>query len=79
MTLKSTKTLRTHDRWIHLGKDKKSLIINTIYKYRSENPGIFNWEIRDKLLKHNVCHEQNVPKLDIIQYYSRNIHKKRTF
>ena len=74
-TLISNKALKAHIRWIHLEENKKSLIINAIYTYKSENPGIFNWEIRDKLLKQNVCHEQNVPTLDTIKNFNQYIKK----
>lgn len=32
-----------------------------IEEYKRENPGMFSWEIRDKLLKDGVCDRNNVP------------------
>lgn len=32
-----------------------------IEEYKRENPGMFSWEIRDKLLKDGICDRNNVP------------------
>lgn len=32
-----------------------------IEEYKTENPGMFSWEIRDKLLKDGICDRNNVP------------------
>ena len=32
-----------------------------IEDYKRENPGMFSWEIRDRLLKDGVCDRNNVP------------------
>ncbi|GAA6082702.1 paired box protein Pax-7b isoform X1, partial [Tachysurus ichikawai] len=32
-----------------------------IEEYKRENPGMFSWEIRDKLLKDGVCDRSSVP------------------
>lgn len=32
-----------------------------IEEYKRENPGMFSWEIRDKLLKDGMCDRNNVP------------------
>ncbi|XP_031415939.1 paired box protein Pax-3a isoform X2 [Clupea harengus] len=37
-----------------------------IEEYKRENPGIFSWEIRDKLLKDGICDRNNVPSVSSI-------------
>lgn len=32
-----------------------------IEEYKRDNPGMFSWEIRDKLLKDGVCDRSTVP------------------
>lgn len=32
-----------------------------IEEYKRDNPGMFSWEIRDKLLKDGICDRNNVP------------------
>lgn len=32
-----------------------------IEEYKRENPGMFSWEIRDKLLKDGICDRNSVP------------------
>lgn len=32
-----------------------------IEEYKRDNPGMFSWEIRDKLLKDCICDRNNVP------------------
>ena len=71
--------MKAHVRWIHLEENKKSLIINAIYTYKSENPGIFAWEIRDKLLNDKVCCEDNVPMLTTIKFVGQHIKKQYDF
>ena len=74
----SNKALKAHLRWAHLEENKKSLINNAIYAYRSENPKIFSWEIRDKLLRDRVCCEDDVPFTTSIQYIGRHFNKQYT-
>lgn len=38
----------------------------TIGQYRREQPGIFSWELRDCLLRENVCSRENLPSLSSI-------------
>ena len=37
-----------------------------IEQYRREQPGIFSWELRDRLLRENVCNRENLPSLSSI-------------
>nr|BAF56223.1 Pax-D2 [Anthopleura japonica] len=37
-----------------------------IDRYRKEQPGIFSWEIRERLLRENVCFETTLPSLSSI-------------
>lgn len=38
----------------------------TIGQYRREQHGIFSWELRDCLLRENVCSRENLPSLSSI-------------
>ncbi|KAL1261197.1 hypothetical protein QQF64_009024 [Cirrhinus molitorella] len=42
-----------------------------IEEYKRENPGIFSWEIRDKLLKEGICDRNNVPSVSAISRIMR--------
>ncbi|XP_030634638.1 paired box protein Pax-3b isoform X2 [Chanos chanos] len=42
-----------------------------IEEYKRDNPGIFSWEIRDKLLKDRVCDRNNVPSVSAISRIMR--------
>ncbi|TRY96801.1 hypothetical protein DNTS_005132 [Danionella cerebrum] len=37
-----------------------------IEEYKRDNPGMFSWEIRDKLLKDGICDRNNVPSVSSI-------------
>ncbi|KAL9987077.1 hypothetical protein ACROYT_G001319 [Oculina patagonica] len=37
-----------------------------IEQYRREQPGIFSWELRDRLLHENICSRENLPSLSSI-------------
>lgn len=37
-----------------------------IEQYRREQPGIFSWELRDRLLQENICSRENLPSLSSI-------------
>ena len=39
------------------------LIVQTISRLKNENPSIFAWEIREKLLKNKVCTHENMPSV----------------
>uniref|UniRef100_A0A3Q2CKU3 Paired box 7 n=1 Tax=Cyprinodon variegatus TaxID=28743 RepID=A0A3Q2CKU3_CYPVA len=43
-----------------------------IEEYKEENPGIFSWEIRDKLLKDGVCDRGTVPSVSAISRVLRH-------
>nr|CAD7574685.1 unnamed protein product [Timema californicum] len=39
---------------------------NRIEDYKKENPGIFSWEIRDRLIKDGLCDRSNAPSVSAI-------------
>ncbi|KAK3103799.1 hypothetical protein FSP39_021978 [Pinctada imbricata] len=41
-------------------------VVETIHRYKEENPTIFAWEIREKLLLDRVCNIDNVPSISSI-------------
>ncbi|TWW73263.1 Paired box protein [Takifugu flavidus] len=43
-----------------------------IEEYKRENPGMFSWEIRDKLLKDGICDRNNVPSVSAISRVIRS-------
>ncbi|XP_070184436.1 paired box protein Pax-3-like, partial [Littorina saxatilis] len=43
-----------------------------IEDYKKENPGVFSWEIRDKLLKEAVCDRNSVPSVSSISRVLRS-------
>uniref|UniRef100_A0A3B5RB81 Paired box 3a n=1 Tax=Xiphophorus maculatus TaxID=8083 RepID=A0A3B5RB81_XIPMA len=43
-----------------------------IEEYKRENPGMFSWEIRDKLLKDGICDRNNVPSVSAISRVMRS-------
>lgn len=48
------------------------LIVEHISRYKNENPSIFAWEIRDKLLKSKICNHDNIPSVIYIYYKKLN-------
>merc|ERR1712086_307632 len=34
--------------------------------YKSENPGVFSWEVRDRLIKDGICDKNTVPSVSAI-------------
>ncbi|XP_067108663.1 paired box protein Pax-3-like isoform X1 [Osmerus mordax] len=42
-----------------------------IEEYKRDNPGMFSWEIRDKLLKDGICDRNNVPSVSSISRIMR--------
>lgn len=39
---------------------------NRIEEYKKENPGIFSWEIRDRLVKEGICDRTTAPSVSAI-------------
>ncbi|XP_072027325.1 uncharacterized protein [Amphiura filiformis] len=48
------------------------LVVKKIMGYKHENPSIFAWEIRDKLLQERVCDETTIPSVSSINRILRN-------
>uniref|UniRef100_A0A8C2EGX5 Paired box 3b n=1 Tax=Cyprinus carpio TaxID=7962 RepID=A0A8C2EGX5_CYPCA len=42
-----------------------------VEEYKREKPGIFSWEIQDKLLKEGICDRNNVPSVSAISRIMR--------
>jgi paired box protein 6 len=38
-------------------------IVDCISQYKKDNPSIFAWEIRDRLLKQKICNHNNIPSV----------------
>lgn len=51
---------------LNKARDVTPEIEQKIDHYRNENGGIFSWEIRDRLLRENVCTKSTVPSLNAI-------------
>lgn len=49
-----------------------SRVVDAIRRYKEKDPGIFAWEIRDKLLADAVCDKYNVPSVSSISRILRN-------
>lgn len=47
-------------------------VVDAITRYKVENPTMFAWEIRDRLLAENVCTNDNVPSVSSINRIVRN-------
>uniref|UniRef100_A0A914WYN0 Paired domain-containing protein n=1 Tax=Plectus sambesii TaxID=2011161 RepID=A0A914WYN0_9BILA len=47
-------------------------VVDTIALYKRQNPTMFAWEIRDKLLQDGVCDQDNVPSVSSINRIVRN-------
>ncbi|XP_069173304.1 paired box protein Pax-5-like isoform X3 [Procambarus clarkii] len=48
------------------------LVVDAIARYKRENPTMFAWEIRDRLLAESVCTQENVPSVSSINRIVRN-------
>ncbi|EEC14407.1 paired box protein, putative [Ixodes scapularis] len=49
-----------------------SLVVASIRELKRKDPGIFAWEIRDRLLAEGVCDKANVPSVSSISRILRN-------
>lgn len=47
-------------------------VVKNIREYKQSDPGIFAWEIRDRLLADGVCDKYNVPSVSSISRILRN-------
>jgi len=53
------------------------LIVEKIKQYKTENPSIFAWEIRDKLFRTKICNNDNMPS---VSFFLNNFkHKHADF
>ncbi|XP_067008920.2 paired box protein Pax-2a [Anabrus simplex] len=48
------------------------LVVEAIANYKRENPTMFAWEIRDRLLAEGICSQDNVPSVSSINRIVRN-------
>lgn len=49
-----------------------SNVVDAISRYKQENPTVFAWEIRDRLLAEGVCSQENIPSVSSINRIVRN-------
>lgn len=47
-------------------------VVDSIANYKRENPTMFAWEIRDRLLAEGICSQDNVPSVSSINRIVRN-------
>ncbi|KAG1705104.1 Paired box protein Pax-2a [Nymphon striatum] len=47
-------------------------VVDTIADYKKQNPTMFAWEIRDRLLTDGVCDQDNIPSVSSINRIVRN-------
>ncbi|KAF6039030.1 hypothetical protein EB796_002685 [Bugula neritina] len=47
-------------------------VVDAIIKYKQENPTMFAWEIRDRLLSESICTQENIPSVSSINRIVRN-------
>ena len=71
-------SLQFHSRFYETGNYKAGVIggskpkvatphvVDAIAKYKKDNPTMFAWEIRDRLLSEGVCTHDNVPSVSSI-------------
>ena len=44
-------------------------VVDAISKYKKDNPTMFAWEIRDRLLAEGICNQDNVPSVSSINRF----------
>ena len=44
-------------------------VVNKILQLKRDNPSIFAWEIRNRLLEEKVCAEDNLPSVSSVNRY----------
>ncbi|XP_032235238.2 paired box protein Pax-6 isoform X1 [Nematostella vectensis] len=47
-------------------------VVNKILQYKQQNPTIFAWEIRDRLVEEGICDRENTPSVSSINRILRN-------
>lgn len=47
-------------------------VVEKVRRYKTENPQMFAWEIRQKLLSEGICHEKNIPSISSINRIIRD-------
>ena len=50
-------------------------IAQRIMEYRKEQPGLFSWEIRDRLVQESLCSKESTPSLSSISRLLKNKHE----
>ena len=48
-------------------------VVDAISKYKKENPTMFAWEIRDRLLTEGICSQENVPSVSSINRWALDL------
>ena len=48
-------------------------LVTYIEKCKNENPGMFSWEIRERLIKEGMCDRTNVPSVTTISRVLRGV------
>ncbi|CAP25201.2 Protein CBG04481 [Caenorhabditis briggsae] len=52
-------------------------VVEKIEEYKRDQPSIFAWEIRDKLLSDNICNNETIPSVSSINRVLRNLTSKK--
>ena len=47
-------------------------VVKRIIRIKTDNPGMFAWEIREQLLAHRVCDPSSIPSVSSINRILRN-------